>query len=61
MSVVSRVGFLRSGLILAVLKTVGIRPELREVFIRVVRKGTMSPELSWKREGGIGSRGQVVA
>jgi len=35
------VGFLRSGLILAVLKAVGNRPELREVLVRVVRNGRM--------------------
>jgi len=61
MSVVSRVGFFRSALILAVLKVVGNRPELREVLIMVVRKGRMSPEMSWRREDGIRSRGQVVA
>jgi len=49
---VSKVGFLRSGLILAV----GNRPELREVLIRAARKGRMS----WRMEDGIGSRGQVV-
>jgi len=54
-------GFLRSCLIVAVLKAVGNRPELREVLIRVVRKGRMSPEMSWRREDGIGSREQVVA
>jgi len=43
------------------LKAVENRPELREVSIRVVRKGRMSPEMSWRREDGIGSRGQVVA
>jgi len=53
------VGFLRSGLILTALKVVGNRPELREVLIRVVRKGRMSPKMSWRRE--IESRGQVVA
>jgi len=60
--VVSRVGFLRSGLILAVLKAeVGNRPKMREVLVRVVGKGRMSPEMSWRREDGIGSRGHVVA
>jgi len=54
-------GFLRSGLILSVLKAVGNRHELREVLIWVVRKGRMSPEMSWRSENGIGSRGQVVA
>jgi len=39
MLVVSRVGFLRSGLILAVLTAVGNRPGLREVLIRPLRKG----------------------
>jgi len=57
---VSRVGFLRSCLILAVLKAVGKRPELREVLIRVVRKGRMSPKMSWRREEGIGAGGGVV-
>jgi len=54
MSVVSSMGFLRSGLILVVLKVVGNRPELRRVLIRVVRKGRMSPKMSWKWEDGIG-------
>jgi len=30
------------------------------LLIRVVRKGRMSPEMSWRREEGIGSREQVV-
>jgi len=54
------VGFLRSGLILAVLKAVGNRPESTEVLIRVVRKGRMSPELSWRREDAIWSMGHMV-
>jgi len=58
---VLRVGFLRSGLILAVLKVVGNRPELREVLIRVMRKGRMPTEMSWRKEDEIGSMGQVVA
>jgi len=29
--------------------------------IRIVRKGRMLPEISWRREDGIKSRGQVVA
>ena len=37
MSVVSRVGFLRRGLILAVLKDAGIRPEVREELMRLMR------------------------
>jgi len=57
MSVVTRVGFLRSSLILAVLKGVRNRPEL--VLIMVVRKGRMPPEMSWRREDGIGSMGQI--
>jgi len=63
MSVASRVGFLRGGLILAVLEVVGNRPELRvlKVFIRGMGRGKMSPEMSWRREDGIGSREQVVA
>jgi len=32
---------------------------MREVLVRVVRKGRMSPEM-WRREDGIGSRGQVA-
>lgn len=45
-SVVSRVGFLRCGFVLAVLNAVGKWPELREVLIRFVRKGRMLPEMS---------------
>jgi len=55
MSVVLRVGYLRSGLILAVLKAVGNRPELREVLIRVVRKGRILPE--GRMEDGISVKG----
>ena len=36
MAVVSRVGFLRWGLILEVLKDAGLRPEVREELMRVV-------------------------
>ena len=61
MSAVSRVGFLRSGLTLAILKDAGIRPEVREELMRVVRNGRMSLETAWKREEGMGTRGQVVA
>ena len=42
MSAVSRVGFLRSGLTLAVLKDTGIRPDVREELMRVVMNGRMS-------------------
>ena len=60
MSAVSRVGFLRSGLTLAILKDAVIRPEVREELMREVRNGRMSLEITWKREEGMGSR-QVVA
>lgn len=61
MSVVLRVGFLRRGFILAVLKDAGTMPEVREELISEVRNGRMSLETSWRREEGIVSRGQVVA
>ena len=44
MLVVSRVGFLRSGLILAALNDSGTRPEVREELIKAVRNGRMSLE-----------------
>ena len=34
-------GFLKSGFTVAVLKAVGMRPEVREDLIRVVRNGKM--------------------
>lgn len=46
MLVASSVGFLRNGLILAVLTLVGNRPELKKMLIRVVRKGRMSLKMS---------------
>ena len=58
---VSRVGFLRRGFILAVLKDAGTMPEVREELMRAVRNGRRSTEMAWRREEGIGSRGQVVA
>ena len=61
MSVVLRVGFLRRGFILAVLKDAGTMPEVREELIIEVRNGRISLETSWRREEGIASRGQVVA
>ena len=48
MSAESRVGFFRSGFTVAVLKGAGLRPEVRDELIKVVRNG-------------IGSREQVVA
>ena len=61
MSLVSRVGFLRRGFILAVLKDAETMPEVSEELIIEVRNGRMSLETSWRREEGIASRGQVVA
>ena len=58
---VSRVLFLRRGFILAVLKDAGTMPEVREELMRAVRNGRRSTEMAWRREEGIGSRGQVVA
>ena len=58
---VSRVGFLRRGFILAVLKDAGTMPEVREEMMSVVGNGRMSLETAWRREEGIVSRGQVVA
>ena len=56
----SRVGFLRRGFILAVLKDAGTMPEVREELMRAVRNGRRSLEMAWRREEGIGSRGQVA-
>ena len=56
---VSRVGFLRRGFILAVLKDAGSMPEVKEELKSVVRNGRMSLETAWRREEGIVSRGQV--
>ena len=47
MSAVSRVGFLRNGLTLAVLEDAGIRPEVKEKLMRVVRNGRMLLETAW--------------
>ena len=47
MSAVSRLGFLRSGLTLAVLTYAGTRPELREELMREVRNGRMSAGGPW--------------
>ena len=58
---VLRVGFLRRGFILAVLKDAGTMPEVREELKSVVRNGRISLETAWRREEGIVSRGQVVA
>ena len=64
MSAVSRVSWFldssRSSLTLAVLKDAGIRPEVRERLMRVVRNGRMSLETAWKREEGIGAGCGVV-
>ena len=57
---VSRVSFLMSGFILAVLKDVGKRPEVREELIIEVRNGRMSLEAAWWSEEWIGSRRQAV-
>ena len=57
MSVVSRVGFLRRGFILAVLKDAGKKPEVREELIIEVRNG----RISLLRHPGGERRGQVVA
>ena len=61
MSVVSRVGFLRRGFILAVLKDAGTMAEVREELKSAVRNGRMSLETAWRREEGIVPRGQLVA
>lgn len=55
MSAESRVGFV------AVLKAAGIRPEVRDELIRLMRDGMMSCEMSWRRKEEIGLRKQVVA
>ena len=54
-------GFFRSGFAVAVLKGAGLKPEVREELIRVVRNGRMSCEIFWRREEGIRKREQVVA
>ena len=46
-----------SGSTLAILKDAGIRPEVREELMRVVRNGRMSLEAAWKREEGMGVKG----
>ena len=56
----SRVGFLRSGVTLAVLKTDGTQPEVIEVLMMEVMKGSKSGAMVWKIGDGTGSRGQVV-
>ena len=60
MLVVSRVGFLGRGFILAVLKDAGTMPEVKEELIRAMRNVRMWLETAWRSEKGIGSRGQVV-
>ena len=61
MSAVSRVGYLRSGYILAVLKDAGTRPEVRGELIRASGNIRMSLETARRSEERIRSRGQVVA
>ena len=61
MSAGSRVGLFRYGFNVAVFKGAGIRSEVREELIRVVRNDKMSFEMYWRRWEGIGSREQVVA
>ena len=52
---------MRRGLTLADLRLAGTWPEDREELISVVRKGAKSGEMVWRREEGMGSRGQEVA
>ena len=47
MSAESRVDFFRHGFTIDVLKGAGIRPEVKEELIRVVRNGKMLCEMSW--------------
>ena len=54
-------GFFRSGFTVAVLKGAGIRPEVREELIRVVRNSKMSCEMSQSSRERTGSREQVLA
>ena len=56
----SRVGFLRRGDTLAVLKAAGTQPEVTELLMMVVMKGSRSGAIVWKSGEGIGSRAQVV-
>ena len=57
----SRFRFLRRGFILAVLNNAGTMPEVREELMRAVSNGRRLTEMAWRREEGIGPRGQVVA
>ena len=56
----SRVGFLRSGVTLADLKADGTQPEVTDVLMMEVMKGSRSGAMIWKIGEGMGSRGQVV-
>ena len=56
----SRVGFLRSGVTLAALKADGTQPEVTDVLMMEVMKGSRSGVMVWKIGDGRGSRGQVV-
>ena len=56
----SRVGFLRSGVTLADLKADGTQPDVTEVLMMEVMKGSRSGAMVWKIGDGTGSRGQVV-
>ena len=56
----SRVGFLSRGVTLAALSTDGTQPEVMEVLMMEVMKGSRSGAMVWKIGDGMGSRGQVV-
>lgn len=56
----SRVGFFRSGATLADLKAAGTTPEVTELLMTEVMKGSRSGAMDWKIGDGRGSRGQVV-
>ena len=51
---------MRSGVTLADLKADGTQPEVTEVLMMEVMKGSRSGVMVWKIGDGTGSRGQVV-
>ena len=56
----SRFGFLSSGVTLADLKADGTIPEVTDVLMMEVMKGSRSGVMVWNSGEGSGSRGQVV-
>ena len=54
----SRGGFLRRGVTLADLRADGTEPEVTDVLMMMVMKGSRSGAMVWKIGEGMGSRGQ---